>query len=725
MQKLQEVFDNVIYSSETYRVCDNDIHYILQNIKPTIQYSCINTTYKYIDIPCSFDIETSSFYSAQAENEKVAIMYEWTFGICGYIIVGRYWSEFLKLLDILYKELCLFNDYRLIIYVHNLGYEFQFIRTLLEWQKVFSNKPRKPIYALTTKNIEFRCSYLLSGYNLNTLGKNLMTYKSIKKLVGDLDYDLIRTPETPLTKKELQYCINDVKVVMCYIMELLNKTVTLANTPITKTGFVRRFVRDRCFYEQNKSKKTSYYKKRGYNNFMSGLTLTYQQYEQHKRAFQGGFVHANAWYVGKIMKDITSIDFTSSYPYIMVVEKFPMSPPELYHINSMEDFRKQLSLYCCIFDIEISNVRAKVEYENYLSISRCRNIKGGYIVNNGRIVAADKLCTTMTEQDFMIFEKFYDYDKCNTKIYNFHRMRKAYLPKDIVLSILELYCKKTELKGVAGMEEEYLNSKEMVNCCYGMMVTDVVRDDINYINNEWKSIEHSAQAEIDKYNNSTTRFLYYPWGVWVTAYARRNLFTGIYEFKDDYVYSDTDSIKVKNYEKHTRYVKEYNKMVINKTKKALEFHNIPFEMSEPKTIKGIKKPLGVWDFDGHYTYFKTLGAKRYMVKYSMDERNGSNKGETSLTVAGVNKHVAIPYLKDKYGEKIFENFNENLEIPAEYSGSNTHTYIDEKREGIVKDYKGNYFQYKELTAVHLEKSAYKFSIGKQFADYLKNLQPLD
>ena len=265
----------------------------------------------------------------------------------------------------------------------------------------------------------------------------------------------------------------------------------------------------------------------------------------------------------------------------------------------------------------------------------------------------------------------------------------------------------------------------MVNACYGMMVTDIIRDDINYINNEWKTVEHSAQAEIDKYNNSSTRFLYYPWGVWVTAYARRNLFTGIYEFKDDYVYSDTDSIKVKNIEKHKKYIEEYNKMVITKTIKALKFHNIPFEMSEPKTIKGIKKPLGVWDFDGNYSSFKTLGAKRYIVEYSMDDRNGENKGKISLTVAGVNKHVAIPYLKKKYGEKIFENFNEDLEIPSEYSGSNTHTYIDEEREGIVKDYQGNYFHYKEQTAVHLEKSAYKFSIGKQFADYLKNLQPLD
>ena len=34
----------------------------------------------------------------------------------------------------------------------------------------------------------------------------------------------------------------------------------------------------------------------------------------------------------------------------------------------------------------------------------------------------------------------------------------------------------------------------------------------------------------------------------------------------------------------------------------------------PKTIKGETKTLGVWDFDGFYTDFKTLGAKRYIFR---------------------------------------------------------------------------------------------------------------
>ena len=120
---------------------------------------------------------------------------------------------------------------------------------------------------------------------------------------------------------------------------------------------------------------------------------------------------------------------------------------------------------------------------------------------------------------------------------NFRRYKKSYLPTPLVKSILKLYSDKTTLKGVDGKEVEYLQSKEQLNSCYGMMVTDIVRDSYIYAD-EWLPDTPDFNTAIEKYNNSSNRFLFYPWGVWVTAYARRNLFTGIIEFKNDYIYSD-------------------------------------------------------------------------------------------------------------------------------------------------------------------------------------------
>ena len=115
----------------------------------------------YYDIPCAFDIESTSFYDG---GEKVGLMYVWQFGINGHVFIGRLWDEFIELLDKLRDEFDISVDTRLVIYVHNLAFEFQFIRKLFDWFNVFCIDSRKPIYATNCYGFEFRCSYLLSGY---------------------------------------------------------------------------------------------------------------------------------------------------------------------------------------------------------------------------------------------------------------------------------------------------------------------------------------------------------------------------------------------------------------------------------------------------------------------------------------------------------------------------------------------------------------------------------
>ena len=124
--------------------------------------------------------------------------------------------------------------------------------------------------------------------------------------------------------------------------------------------------------------------------------------------------------------------------------------------------------------------------------------------------------------------------------------------------------------------------------------------------------------------------------------------------------------------------------------------------------------MGVWDFDGHYKRAKFLGAKRYMVEY--------DSGEISLTVSGLNKKTAIPYLLDTYGrEGIFDAFSHNLYIPPDHTGKMTHTYIDEPKSGRVTDYQGNTAYYNELSSVHLSKQDYCLSISRDYADYLSSI----
>lgn len=674
---------------------------------------------EYFNIPASFDIETSSFIASKDENGepvKAATMYIWQLGLNGTVIYGRTWDEFDNVINELVDYLELSSKRHLLIYVHNLGYEFQFIRKRFEWDKVFAIKQRRPVYAICG-GIEFRCSLFLSNYSLEYIGKNLLHKYPVEKLVGNLDYSKIRHSKTPLTDEELAYCINDVKVVMSYIQEKIEMDGDITRIPLTNTGYVRNYCRKECFYEgiPEDDKEARKRVQMNYKAIMKSLQIqSEEEYEQMHRAFMGGFTHASALYSGRVMYDVGSADLTSSYPYTIVCEYFPMTKGE--YIGSVEDnklFNYYLSNFCCLFDIEFTNLEPIQEYENPISYSRCF-IEGDYIVNNGRLVSADKCTTTITELDYDTISKFYRWD--SVKIMNMRVYHRGYLPKALILAVLSLYEDKTTLKGVSGKEVEYLVSKNMINAAFGMMVTAVVRDEFEYAD-EWFKKAADVDSQLAGYNNNFNRFLFYGWGVWVTAHARHNLFSAIYEFGTDYVYSDTDSIKGINFEQHMEYFKKYNDNVFEKLLDMCNHYNIPFNKCRPKTKNGEEKLIGVWDMEKPYVRFKTVGAKRYIYEYE--------DGELSLTVSGLNKKYAIPYLlKENNNNKdiIFEKFGEGMFIPAGHTGKMTLTYIENEMCGTLVDYLGNKSTYHELSAIHMEPQSYFMSLVGDYIKFLKGVQ---
>lgn len=702
--------DNTIYKPE-------QIEEVIKKVRTNFRFHRSNTKHKYFNVPAALDLETSSFYNK--DGEKVGLTYVWVFGIYGLVIIGRTWNELSNMFDNLSSILDLNINKRLLVYIHNASFDFQFLRHHFTFEKVFASDHRVPLYALTTSGIEFRCSYQLSGMSLEKTGENLLTYKVSKK-TGDLDYSLIRHEKTPLTKTELGYIVNDAKVVMAFIAEEIERNNGIGRLPLTKTGYVRKHCRNKIFIDPETGKKD---KKKGrkFHEVISICTLTPEIYDKTRDAFAGGFCHGNAIYINKTVENVSSYDFTSSYPSVML-DKFPMGSPVVVDTTQMsgDEFYDYISLYNCIFTIHFYGLKQNPEvFENYISRSKCKYASGDCKVNNGRIVQAAEIMITITEVDFQIIKEFYTYDYFEISYLVY--WHKAYLPKDFILSILELYKAKTVLKGVESKEVEYMVSKGMLNATYGMSVCKVVRPVYEYTDDWEPEKAANKEEEIEKYNKQRGRFLYYPWGVYVTAYARQNLFTAIKEAGIDYVYSDTDSIKLKNAAKHKKYFEDYNKKVIAKLTETCEFYNIDLDYIRPKTIKGEEKPLGVWDYEGTYSRFKTLGAKRYMIE---------KKGVLDLTVSGVNKKLAVPYLLEscyspynKYGTNtaVFNSFKDGLVIPPGYSGKSTHTYIDEPREGYVTDYRGIDCYYKELSGIHLEETSYNLGMAGEFISYLKLL----
>lgn len=658
-----------------------------------------------MNVSSSFDIETSSFYCL---GEKRACLCAWGFGLNGRVIFGRTWEELLDLLHFLKTRYSL-NPSSLIlpVYIHNESYEFQFMRRRFAWERVFSVKDRYPIRALCDIGIEFRDSLILSGMSLESTAKNLRLYP-VEKLVGEWDYKKLRGDKTPITPEEWDYLRNDNLVVMSYIQELLEEFGSINKIPMTKTAFVRDDVRNACLWDGRKShKRDKDHRYRNYRELMEDMVLTPDEYRLAKNAFQGGFTHSNHYNTGCVINDVASFDICSSYPAVICSEQFPMSKGALVIPKTKEEFEQLRKCYCLLLDLTFYDIDEKFIFDHAISYSKCLEIEGEE-TDNGRIIRAKRLRICCTNVDLEIYERFYKWKKYSVN--KCYRYVKGYLPRQIVGKVISYFEGKTALKGVKGQEANYDRLKTLLNSIYGCMVQDPVSTEIVYDNDtEWGIKEPDMEKELEKYNKSKSRFLSYLWGVWITAYARRNVMSAILSSGVDHIYTDTDSEKLMRVDEHEPFFFAYNALIARKIELCLRSLGIDPKRAKPKTIDGVEKPLGAFEIDAVYKRFMSLGAKRYFVEYE--------DGSHSLTISGVNKHTASPAIEErmrKKGKDFFDFFKFGAVFEKDFCGKNIHGYIDEPTSGSFVDYMGIRNDFMELSSAHLEETTYKMSASDDY-----------
>lgn len=627
-------------------------------------------------------IETKNYDSNNSQNyDYKTCMYVWQFGINENVYYGRTWEElksFMKKLDNEVPE-------RKIIFIHNLSFEFQYLRSVFTFENVIARTSRKPMRATIKElNFEFRCTYFMTNTKLEKLPS--IYGLPVEKLVEHLDYSKIRTSVTKLTEEELEYCENDCLVLYYYLKKENEIYGNLDKIPMTSTGKVRRELKSIVL------KDVSYR-----NKVYRAINTDPHIYNLLVKAFQGGYTHASYFYADRVLKNVTSYDFTSSYPYVMVTHKYPSTEFKRCYIKSHKDL---LPSFAYLLVIKFKNVKSNY-LNNFISSSKCENIKGAKY-DNGRIISADEFTMTLTDIDFKLYLQAYTFEY---EIIESYYSSYNYLPKQFINFILDKYVAKTKYKNVKGKELEYNLEKAKFNSLYGMSVTNTIRNKIIYDGKNWLEEElTNDEIQTSLFQDKKQCFLSFAYGVWVTAYARNNLLKNVMKLDMYTAYCDTDSIKaVEGYDESV--IKEYNEFVKRKINFVSNTLGIPLEKFEPTDSKGIKHMLGLFESDGTYQEFITQGAKKYAVK---------ENDEIHITVAGVPKKGAKVLKK-------LDEFRDNLIFPSEITNKLTCVYIDEQKEHEVIDYQGNKYKVTDKTGCCFTPATYELGKALDYAMLLSDI----
>lgn len=676
--------DNIIARKKAGRGDNGTYNDVIIMADTETSKEAVNTTY-YEDVVVSDKNGNASVIKVKKYNPVNNHVVAWTISIRSYHynIVTLYGNTPEEFCDCLKKLLDCLPGQETVIYFHNLAYDYVFLRKyLFKWfghpDRQLNTKPHYPIYLKWDSGLIIKDSLILAQRKLEKWAEDLnVEHKKAVETWTDSDgnehkkweYDKIRNQHEVFTRHELDYIEHDTLAgVECIdtLMTTLHKRIY--SMPYTATGIPR----EEC-------RKIG--KKHGARDTFLSMVLSYEQYIQATRCYHGGYTHANRYKIDKLILNVCCHDFSSSYPYVMLTEKYPMEKWCEYDDCSIEEIIEQSDKYAFMFKLTLIGsddnpleLKDKFNPTPVLQSSKCIE-KINPIEDNGRILKADYIEIYLNDVDAKILYDTYHWDKhiCTEVVYS----RKDYLPRWFTDYVYKLYSDKCLLKD--GDPVLYAIAKAKLNSLYGMTVQKSLKDNMveDFMTGEYKKEipkdkdtgeELTPEQEYQKYVDNVNSFLNYSWGVYVTSFAMKNLFElaqcCIKTLPDGttencFCYSDTDSIYSTYWNEEK--LKEYNENCVEKLRA---------NGYEPVEVDGELFTPGVAEFDGHYSEFRVLGAKRYCCRYSDDKRNKEkNRGKLKITVAGVPKSGVSQLSND------INNFTSGFIFSGEVTGKLTHHYL--------------------------------------------------
>ena len=611
-------------------------HYNYTDINTVVKGAQTKHPTRYYQTPLILDTETSHNHS---DSNPIGWIYQWCMEWHGEYCIGRSVEEIINTLKWVYDNYKLSDENRVVIYVHNLSYDYSYLSGFLYEEfgpgEILALKSRK-ILCVRHGGLEFRCSYLLSNMSLAVWGKRLQC--NITKMVGAIDYNEILYPDSELDQTAWEYMINDVAALKeCIYRAMYYDKDTIATIPLTSTGYVRRDTRRAT----RKDKK--------YRKWFYQCRLSVRAYQLARWAFSGGLTHGNRFFGGKILENVGHIDYKSHYPSRQQLDYMPVSAFKCY-FDKREDsfldpevFHKLLESQCCLIHIIFNNLNLKkgvtlpvLSKSKVLSYMMCKFTNDWDVpgTDNGKVINCyGPAALVCTELDLKWILDQYDTD--GYEVQELYVAERGRVPKCIRDVIDKYFTDKECLPDGIFRDKQ----KNRLNGIYGMFATDPIRIEVKY---DYDSMSWSEERnltpdmisdQLDKFYKNGNNFAYYAHGVWTTAHSRDKLLTVVRDIigYQNWAYADTDSaFYIKSPEIEAR-IEEYNKGIIELNKSlGLGVENRKHKISY----------YGVLEHEEDCKTFKFLHSKCY--GYTDDE------DRLHITVAGVTKDNRLPKSDPNY-----------------------------------------------------------------------------
>lgn len=572
---------------------------------------------------------------------------------------------------------------RVLFFVANLSHEYAFLKNYfvdLGITKFFCKDKRNVLRCEIAESVLFAECIGLFGTSLSNIAN---TYCTTKKLIGDLDYKLIRTPDTPLTEKELQYVINDVAILSELHTVAINKfTSSNAKIPLTSTGEIRQGVKKRIKQPL-----------KSLNEEMKKLIVDEDtHYYIRQYGYNGGLCGSNIKYVGELMHNIEAFDLTSDYPAQMNHKLYPNG--ELITVTDSNEMIDNLTNgTMCYTVLRIGEIKARFTHYT-LSIykipnynrywQKCGNdmdVMRNVITANNKIVSANNCIVVVNEVDYRALQKMYKL-KDVTIIRQWKFTKKTLCQQIIRDNMNQWYLIKNEFKTTGKSNTvDYIESKKHVNGHYGLTATRLYKDSYD-VNKETGDIEKQPEKEWDEILGSIWLNPYIAY--YTTSYAREILINFISQFPENVIQYDTDSMYIQHGFEYDKLIAEIDKYNANIQRANLYLFADKFEYF---------RDLGQWNKEKTCVNFLPLGCKRY-IKTTVG-KDGQEKTET--VIAGLPKS-AFKNILEQRGLTVEELYSQLVErhdkcfvIGYDECKKLTSVYDDSvSRETIeIVDYLGN------------------------------------